>query len=97
MLRVQSTDLSVEEMDKIKKTQAEEQAKRRASVVTAPNGDKVEFEIYFEQKFPTNGGWMFDILVTKDDKETRYVSRTALMCPPFSSTKCKALLVGKSR
>ncbi|CAM6088785.1 unnamed protein product [Calypogeia fissa] len=67
-----STDLSVEEMDKIKKTQAEEAARRRAAVVTAPTGEKVEFEIFFEQKFPTNGGWMFDILVTKDDKETRH-------------------------
>ncbi|KAL2610401.1 hypothetical protein R1flu_028974 [Riccia fluitans] len=67
-----SIDQTEEEIAAAAKTQAEEAAKRHTVVVTSPDGDKIEFEIYFEFKFPTNGGWMYDILVSKDDKETRH-------------------------
>lgn len=30
------------------------------------------FEVFYENKIKTNGGWMYDILVSKDDKETRF-------------------------
>jgi hypothetical protein len=32
----------------------------------------VAFEVFYENKIKTNGGWMYDILVSKDDKETRH-------------------------
>lgn len=53
--------------------QAEAAAKKtRAIVEKAPGGEDVDFNITFVNKIVTNGGWMFDILITKDDKETRH-------------------------
>ncbi|KAL3690234.1 hypothetical protein R1sor_016543 [Riccia sorocarpa] len=67
-----SLDQTEEEIAAAAKVQAEEAAKRHSVVVTSPEGENIEFEIFFEFKFPTNGGWMYDILVSKDDKETRH-------------------------
>ncbi|KAG6541799.1 hypothetical protein Mapa_016814 [Marchantia paleacea] len=67
-----SIDQTADEIASAAKALAEEAAKRRAVVVTSPQGENIEFEIFFEFKFPTNGGWMYDILVSKDDKETRH-------------------------
>eukprot|EP00475_Leptophrys_vorax_P022640 TRINITY_DN30857_c0_g1_i1.p1 TRINITY_DN30857_c0_g1~~TRINITY_DN30857_c0_g1_i1.p1 ORF type:complete len:420 (-),score=26.91 TRINITY_DN30857_c0_g1_i1:217-1476(-) len=39
---------------------------------TSPSGDVVAFDLTLEAKMKTNGGWMYDIRVGKDDKESRH-------------------------
>ncbi|CAI7810492.1 unnamed protein product [Closterium sp. NIES-54] len=55
---------------------AAEQEASAARVVhiteTAPSGEVIEFDLTTDNKIKTNGGWMYDIYVTKDDKETRH-------------------------
>lgn len=67
---LQSQEQSQDELAKAAEEEAEAAAKRRQASVPAPNGDVVDFEIVFVAKYKTNGGWMYDILVNKDDKET---------------------------
>ena len=51
---------------------AEANASRQVKVQErSPDGDEIEFDLLFEQKIKTNGGWMYDVYVTKDEKETR--------------------------
>lgn len=49
---------------------AEQIALIRQVSFTSPSGELIEFEIRFDSRFKTNGGWMFDVSVTKDDKTT---------------------------
>ncbi|CAI5952118.1 unnamed protein product [Closterium sp. NIES-64] len=55
---------------------AAEQEASAARVVhiseTAPSGEVIEFDLTMDAKIKTNGGWMYDLYVTKDDKETRH-------------------------
>lgn len=67
---VQSEDQSSEEIAEAEKNLAEAAAQRRLCTVATPNGGEIVFEINIEDKWKTNGGWMFDIRVSKDDKET---------------------------
>lgn len=39
---------------------------------TAPSGEVVSFDLEMDDKIKTNGGWMYDIYITRDDKETRH-------------------------
>eukprot|EP00897_Mesotaenium_endlicherianum_P007252 jgi/Mesen1/6555/ME000334S05900 len=60
--------------DEARQKAAEEDAlsanQRRKVSLSAPDGEVVDFEINIQAKIVTNGGWMFDVLVAKDDKET---------------------------
>ncbi|CAM6033236.1 unnamed protein product [Sphagnum compactum] len=67
-----SEEQSSEEIAEAEKTLAEAAARRKSIVVATPAGDEVAFEVFYENKIKTNGGWMYDILVSKDDKETRH-------------------------
>jgi hypothetical protein len=80
----QSEEQSSEEIAEAEKTLAEAAARRKSIVVATPAGDEVAFEVFYENKIKTNGGWMYDILVSKDDKETRFaISVFTLDCMPF--------------
>lgn len=65
-----SEDQSGEELAQAEKELAEAAARRRMCKVKVPNGGEIVFEINVEDKWVTNGGWIYDILVSKDDKET---------------------------
>ncbi|KAG0631205.1 hypothetical protein M758_1G235300 [Ceratodon purpureus] len=65
-----SEDQSSEELEQAEKTLAEAAARRRLCTVPIPKGGEIVFELCVEDKWKTNGGWIFDILVSKDDKET---------------------------
>lgn len=77
---IQSKDQSTEEIAEAEKTLAEAAARRKSAVVKTPSGVEVNFEIYYANKIKTNGGWMYDILVSKDDKETRCPSYLEQLC-----------------
>eukprot|EP00271_Cylindrocystis_brebissonii_P016482 TRINITY_DN4012_c0_g1_i2.p1 TRINITY_DN4012_c0_g1~~TRINITY_DN4012_c0_g1_i2.p1 ORF type:complete len:471 (+),score=118.13 TRINITY_DN4012_c0_g1_i2:152-1414(+) len=51
---------------------AEAAAASREVAIPAPSGEMVEFNITFISKFRTNGGWMFDLTINKDNKDTRH-------------------------
>lgn len=67
-----SKEQSKEELESAKAEAMANADKQMKVRERAPNGDEVEFEIRFENKMKTNGGWMYDIYITKDDKETRH-------------------------
>jgi hypothetical protein len=80
-LHIQAEDQSSEQLAEAEKNLAEAAARRKASTVQIPGGGEVSFEIFYEDKIKTNGGWMYDILVSKDDKETRWVDQAyTFMC-----------------
>jgi hypothetical protein len=70
LTELQSENQSSEELAQAEKNLAEAAARRRLCKVPTPNGGEIVFEICVEDKWTTNGGWIFDILVSKDDKET---------------------------
>lgn len=70
LLQFQSEDQSSEELAQAEKNLAEAAARRRLCTVPIPKGGEIVFEINVEDKWKTNGGWIFDIRVSKDDKET---------------------------
>jgi len=67
-----SKDLSPEELAKSAVAQAQAGAKRKNVSVPVPSGGVIEYDIVYEMKFNTNGGWMYDVAVTYEDKETRH-------------------------
>lgn len=67
-----SKGLSDEEIATMAAEGAANAAKSSRVVATSPSGETVEFDIEYVRKFNTNGGWMFDININKDDKETRH-------------------------
>lgn len=67
-----SKDLSPEELAKSAVEQAKAGAKKKNVSVPIPSGGVIEYDIVYEMKFKTNGGWMYDVAVTYDDKETRH-------------------------
>lgn len=69
-LRFQSEDQTSEELAQAEQNLAEAAARRRSCTVPIPKGGEIVFEINIEDKWKTNGGWMYDIRVSKDDKET---------------------------
>lgn len=66
-----SKELSAEELAAAVEADAAAASKRVQVKERSPSGEEVEFEILFDNKMKTNGGWMYDIYITKDDKETR--------------------------
>lgn len=64
--------LSTEERAQSALAQAAAEAKRKKVCVPVPSGGFVEYDILYEMKFKTNGGWMYDVAVTHDDKETKH-------------------------
>lgn len=66
-----SKELTQEELDAAAEADKAAASKRLQCKERSPSGEDVEFEILFENKIKTNGGWMYDIYITKDDKETR--------------------------
>lgn len=67
-----SKGLSREELAQIALQQAAADATRKKVSVSVPSGGDIEYGIFYEMKFKTNGGWMYDVAVTYDDKETRH-------------------------
>lgn len=67
-----SKDLSPEELARSAVAQAQAGAKRKNVSVPVPSGGVIEYDIVYEMKFKTNGGWMYDVAVTYDDKETKH-------------------------
>ncbi|EFJ29207.1 hypothetical protein SELMODRAFT_410819 [Selaginella moellendorffii] len=67
-----SKDQTPEELAAAAKAREEESSKRVACSVKTPDDREITFDVYYESKFVTNGGWMYDILVTHDNKETRH-------------------------
>ncbi|KAJ7522013.1 hypothetical protein O6H91_19G078700 [Diphasiastrum complanatum] len=65
-------DISVDGQTTAARGPAEEDTRRKQVVINAPTGVIVEYEIFYEGKYKTNGGWMYDIAVKKDNKETRH-------------------------
>lgn len=49
-----------------------ESVQRKSVSVKIPSGGTVDYDIIYEMKYKTNGGWMYDIAVIKDDQETRH-------------------------
>lgn len=45
---------------------------RKAISVKIPSGGSMDFDVTYEMKFKTNGGWMYDIVIIKDDSQTRH-------------------------
>lgn len=67
-----SKGLSPEELAQNALAQAAAEATRKKVSVPVPSGGVIEYDIFYEMKFKTNGGWMYDVAVTYDDKETRH-------------------------
>eukprot|EP00245_Coleochaete_scutata_P004610 TRINITY_DN1736_c0_g1_i1.p1 TRINITY_DN1736_c0_g1~~TRINITY_DN1736_c0_g1_i1.p1 ORF type:complete len:443 (+),score=76.32 TRINITY_DN1736_c0_g1_i1:55-1383(+) len=67
-----SEEQTAEALESASRLAAEAAAKRRSVVMQGPAGQEVQFDVYFEHKYPTNGGWMFDVQVKMDDKETKH-------------------------
>ncbi|KAH9299748.1 hypothetical protein KI387_031430 [Taxus chinensis] len=64
--------LSPEELAQNALAQAAAEATRKKVSVPIPSGGVLEYDIFYEMKFKTNGGWMYDVAVTYDDKETKH-------------------------
>ncbi|KAI5076281.1 hypothetical protein GOP47_0008346, partial [Adiantum capillus-veneris] len=47
-------------------------AKTKAVSIKIPSGGTMDYDIAYEMKYKTNGGWMYDIAVTRDDTLTRH-------------------------
>ncbi|GBG61130.1 hypothetical protein CBR_g19207 [Chara braunii] len=47
-------------------------SRRRHVSIAGPNGDVVEFDVFYQRKFPTNGGWMYDLQITANGLETTH-------------------------
>lgn len=67
-----SKALSAEEVAAADAAAAKSSSLRKRAAVSAPGGEVVEFDITYDNKIKTNGGWMFDVHITKDEKETRH-------------------------
>eukprot|EP01018_Ginkgo_biloba_P034903 Gb_22550 [translate_table: standard] len=67
-----SKELSPQEQAEAARAQAAAAAERKQVSVPIPSGGVLEYEITYEMKWKTNGGWMYDIAVNYDDRETRH-------------------------
>lgn len=48
----------------------ERKSNERHVSAVAVDGEQIEFDITFTFKFKTNGGWMYDVSVSHQDKVT---------------------------
>eukprot|EP00850_Spirogloea_muscicola_P007514 SM000038S14327 [mRNA] locus=s38:236732:237532:- [translate_table: standard] len=65
-----SKEQSKEQLEETERQLSEAASRRREVAVGAPDGTEVKFEIFLQNKFKTNGGWMYDVKLSHDDKET---------------------------
>ena len=65
------TKQSQADLDQASSSNEEDLAKTKAVSIKTPSGGVMDYDIMYEMKFKTNGGWMYDIAVTKDDTLTR--------------------------
>lgn len=67
-----SKALSAAEVAEAAAAAAQSSSLKKRAAVRSPGGEVVEFDITYDGKIKTNGGWMFDVHITKDEKETRH-------------------------
>eukprot|EP00850_Spirogloea_muscicola_P003557 SM000014S00345 [mRNA] locus=s14:826697:828744:+ [translate_table: standard] len=67
-----SKEQSKEQLEETERQLSEAASRRREVAVGAPDGTEVKFEIFLQNKFKTNGGWMYDVKLSHDDKETTH-------------------------
>lgn len=63
--------LSAEELER-QRLVAEEAAKATRTVQFEVDGAPATFDLFFTNSWKTNGGWMYDVVVTFQDKETSH-------------------------
>lgn len=66
------TKQSQADLDQATGSQEEDSLKSKAVSINRPSGGTIDYDITYEMKFKTNGGWMYDIAITKDDTLTRH-------------------------
>lgn len=66
------TSQSQSDLDQSTGNEDEDDVKSKAVSIKIPSGGTMDYEIAYEMKYKTNGGWMYDIAVTKDDTLTRH-------------------------
>ncbi|KAH7280571.1 hypothetical protein KP509_36G003400 [Ceratopteris richardii] len=60
------------DLDQGNESNSETEVKVKAVSIKVPSGGTIDYEIAYEMKFKTNGGWMYDIAITRDDTLTRH-------------------------
>ena len=65
------TKQSQADLDQASSSKEEDSVRTKAVSIKIPSGGVMNYDIMYEMKFKTNGGWMYDIAVTRDDTLTR--------------------------
>ncbi|MCO5594565.1 hypothetical protein L7F22_048597 [Adiantum nelumboides] len=66
------TSQSESDLNQSTGSEEEQSAEIKAISIKIPSGGTMNYDIAYEMKYKTNGGWMYDIAVTRDDTLTRH-------------------------
>lgn len=66
------TKQSQADLDQGTDSQGEDSVIAKPVSIKIPSGGTVDYQIQYEMKYKTNGGWMYDIAITRDDTLTRH-------------------------
>eukprot|EP00250_Pteridium_aquilinum_P010810 c19642_g1_i1 orf=254-1516(+) len=63
---------SQSDLDQGTSSKGDEDVKTKAVSIKIPSGATIDYDIAYQMKYKTNGGWMYDIAITRDDTLTRH-------------------------
>lgn len=66
------TKQSQADLDQANDSQGEDSVVAKEVSIKIPSGGTLDYKIQYEMKYKTNGGWMYDIAVARDDVLTRH-------------------------